>query len=209
MQFNEVEKAYGFNILSYEKIKNIYKLITDKGVYCLKTSKYDLKQYNFIISVMMYLINKGYEHILSIYKTKEGELFISLNEGYAYLTDFIEAKEADFKDYTELKMCIEAIANLHILSRGFRYDIRLRDYYGKWVEKFKKRSSELLYFRAMCEAKENKSEFDTIFLKYFDIHYKQSLKCLKDFEKSRYSKIIESHKNFTKYVITIQQIIIF
>ncbi|GIW48730.1 MAG: spore coat protein [Caloramator sp.] len=194
MFFDEVEKAYGFKILSYEKIKNIYKLNTDKGLYCLKISKYDLKQYNFILSVMMYLINKGYEHILPIYKTKDGELFISLNEGYAYLTDFVEAKEADFKDLTELKMCIEAIARLHILSRGFKYDTRIRDYYGKWVEKFKKRSSELLYFRAICEAKEDKSEFDEVFLKYFDMHYKQSLKCLKDFEKSGYIKIMESHK---------------
>ncbi|CDF57221.1 CotS family spore coat protein [Thermobrachium celere] len=194
MFLEKVEKAYGFNVESYEKIKNIYKLITDRGIYCLKVSKYDLKQYNFIISAMNYLIDKGYEHILPIYKTIEGENYLAIDDGYAYLTDFIDAKEVDFKDLTELKMCIEAIAKLHLASRGFKYEIRIRDYYGRWIEKFKKRSSELLYFRAICESKDEKSEFDSIFLKYFDLHYRQSLKCLKDFETSNYFKIMESHK---------------
>lgn len=193
MLFDVVEKSYDIKVYDYQRIKNIYKLITDKGDLCLKISRYDEKQYKFIISAIKYLEDKKFEHILPLFKTVDGEDFIKLDEGFGVLMNFIDAREADFKNFYDLTMCINTLSNLHLKSRGFYYEYKQRNIYGRWIEKFKKRSNELIYFKALCEEKEHKSEFDNIFLKYFDKHYKQSLKTLRDFEKTLYKNIMDEH----------------
>lgn len=194
-----VEGNYDFAVNNMEQIKNAYKISTNEGYKCLKVSRYELEQFKFIIESIKHLIKKGYSSVLPPYAARNGEDFIKLPWGYGYLCDWIEAREADFKNPVELKLCVDALSDLHYTSRGFSapQESRGRNYYGKWLKKFRKRCDELLYFKALIKAKDKTSEFDRTYLKYFDIHYRQGLKTLSDIEKSEYFNIMEEHKKLS------------
>lgn len=194
-----VEANYNFIVNDIEKIKNAYKINTNEGYKCLKLSKYDVGQFKFIMEAIGYLVKNGCEAVLHPYSTRNGEDFIKFNTGYGYMCDWIESREADFKNPVELKLCVEVLSNLHYTSRGFvaPREARGRNYYGKWVKKFKKRCDELLYFKALIKAKDEPTDFDKYYLKYFDIHYKQALKTVADIEASKYFMIMEEHKKLS------------
>ena len=44
-----IENDYGYKVEDIEKIKNAYKIKTNIGDKCFKASRYDLKQFDFII----------------------------------------------------------------------------------------------------------------------------------------------------------------
>lgn len=194
-----VENNYTFIVNDVERIKNAYKINTNEGYKCLKLSKYDAGQFKFIMEAIKYLIKNGYNSILHPYSTRDGEDFIKFDSGYGYLCDWIDSREADFRNPVELKLCVDALSELHYTSRGFAApkESKGRNYYGKWVKKFKKRCDELLYFKALIKSKDKPSEFDKYYLKYFDIHYKQGLKTTLNIEESRYFEIMEEHKKLS------------
>ncbi|TDT62315.1 CotS family spore coat protein [Fonticella tunisiensis] len=191
-----LESSYNIEILSIEKIKNVYKIKTEDGYKCLKFSKYDINQFNFIISAIDHLLRRGFKNILPPYSTQKGDKYIKLDGGYGFLTDWIESREANFKNSAELKLCVKTLAEFHLSSRGFDFPegAKGRNYYGRWIRKFKKRCDELLYFKALIKSKDSLSQFDNIYLKYFDVHYKQALKAIKDLEESNYLEIMKGHQ---------------
>lgn len=194
-----VEANYNISVNNVERIKNAYKLNTNEGDKCLKVSRYDAGQFKFIMEAIKHLIKNGCSFVLPPYITKAGEDHIRLNLGYGFLCDWVESREADYKNPVELKLCVDTLSNLHYCSRGYTAptESRGRNYYGKWIKKFKKRCDELLYFKALIKSKEELTEFDKLYLKYFDIHYRQGLKTLLDLEGSRYFEIMEEHKKLS------------
>lgn len=194
-----IELNYPVKVIETEKIKNVYKIKTEDGYKCLKLSKYDSGQFNFIMKAIKHLLDKGCDSVLPPYSTLGGKEYIKYDEGYAYMCDWIDSREANFKNPVELKFCIDTLSNLHILSRGFEApaETKGRNYYGKWVKRFQKRCDELVYFKALIKSKEQISEFDKLYLKYFDIHYRQALKSINDIEGSDYFSIMESHKQLS------------
>lgn len=191
-----IRENYGIVVLGVEKIKNVYKVKTENGLKCFKASKYDVRQFDFIINSVEHLTNKGFKGVLPIYKTLDGRKYVKTDTGYGFLCDWIESREASFKNPVELKKCVETLSELHLTSRDFKMeDIpRVRKYYGRWQEKFSKRCNELIYFKALIASKEKRTEFDNIYLKYFDIHYRQGLRAISDIEGSRYKEIMKEHE---------------
>lgn len=190
-----IEDNYGYEIENVEKIKNAYKIKTTEGYKCFKASKYDYKQFDFIINAILHLIKNGYENVVDIKTTADNKKYINYDKGYGFLCDWIDSREANFDNPIELKKCVESLSRLHVASMGFNHKINsgVRNLYGKWINRFKKRCDELLYFKAILSGKKSHSEFDYIYLKYFEKHYKQALKAIRDLETSEYINISERH----------------
>lgn len=191
-----IENNYGFKVYNITKVKNAYKIDTDQGLKCFKHSNYDIKQYEFIIGAMQYLINNGYKHILNLQSTVNGEKYIENKYGFGFICDWIKSNEVNFDNEMELKLSIECLSELHIASRGFKFDYKceIRNLYGKWIKRFKRRCDELLYFKAIIKNKYFKSEFDRLYLSYFDEYYSQALKAVREFVDSKYFQIMEHHR---------------
>ena len=65
---DEVEKSYGFNIKSIDKIKNVYKIKNENDKeYCLKVIRYEFKHFYFIFSAMK---SPPYSNSKSIFLSK-------------------------------------------------------------------------------------------------------------------------------------------
>lgn len=191
-----LNENYDIKALEVEKIKNVYKVRTEDGFRCFKASKYDIRQFSFIVSSISHLSERGFEGILPVYNTKDNRKFIKLDNRYGFMCDWINSREASFKNPVELKKCVETLSNLHLSSRGFNGGeiSRVRRFYGRWIEKFRKRCNELIYFKALITAKDKKTEFDNIYLKYFDIHYRQALDTIRNLEASKYYEIMKEHE---------------
>jgi CotS family spore coat protein len=196
-----IEENYGLEVGSIEKNKNVYKIETSSGCKCLKISKYDIGQFKFIIAVIKHLLTRDFKAVLPFNSTKSGEVYLRFETGYGFLCDWVDSREANYKNPVELKMCIDTLSNLHLASRGFvpPEETKGRNYYGRWIQRFKKRCDELLYFKALVKSRDIQTEFDNIFLKYFDVHYRQGLKAVRDLENSKYGLIMEKHKKMSGF----------
>lgn len=193
---NRLEKEYGIEIANMEKIKNSYRLSTPEGFMCFKESRYDRDQFQFIISSIEHVMSKGFQSVLPFYKTLDGKNFIKTDKGYGFMCPWINSREADFKNPVELRLCLKTLAQFHLYSRGAEGKVPgCRSLQGKWIQRFKKRCDQLLYFKALISLKEKKSQFDVMYLRSFDIHYRQALKAIRDLEGSSYLNIMENQKS--------------
>ena len=194
---NLIENNYGYTVQSVEKIKNAYKINTDRGIKCFKASKFDINQFEFIIGAITHLMDNKFDGVIDIQPTINNKNYVEFDKRYGFLCDWIDSREANFGNPIELRMCINTLSKLHIASKGFKpkINIGIRNLYGKWIKRFKKRCDELLYFKALITKKDHYSEFDNIYLECFDIHYNQGLKTIKDLERSNYLDIMDIHKS--------------
>ncbi len=189
---NRLQREYHIEIGSMEKIKNSYRLSTPQGFMCFKESRYDQSQFQFIISSIEHVLSNGFQSALPFYETAEGRSFIKTDKGYGFMCSWINSREADFKNPVELRLCLSTLAQFHLCSRGAAQEAPgCRSLLGKWIERFKKRCDQLLYFKALISLKEKKSQFDSIYLRSFDLHYRQALKTIRDLENSSYLTLME------------------
>lgn len=195
-----IEKNYNLDVIEIEKFKNAYRVKTTDGYKCFKISKYDENQFNFIMNAIKHLELNGCKNILPACPKIDGSYFLKLDKSYGYVCKWIDSREANYSNPVELKMCIDALCNLHVASIGFNPENvpKCRNYYGKWIEKFEKRCGEMLYFKASIMSKDKKTEFDDTYLLHFTSHYKQALKAVSDLKASKYYEIIENHKSLNE-----------
>lgn len=191
-----IEKNYNIDVIEVDKFKNAYRVKTSDGYKCFKISKYDENQFIFIMNAIKHLELNGCKNILPAFPKIDGSSFLKLDVGYGYICKWVDSREANYNNPVELRMCIDALSSLHEASRGFKPENipKCRNYYGRWIEKFEKRCSEMLYFKASITSKDKKNGFDDSYLMHFNSHYKQALKAVSDLKNSKYFDVIENHR---------------
>ena len=168
---DEVEKSYGFNIKSIDKIKNVYKIKNENDKeYCLKVIRYEFKHFYFIFSAMKYLMEKELESMVPFLKTLNGMEYIELDSKYGYLTEWIDARQANYDNMVDIILAVEAMSKLHLTSRGFvdTEKMKPRIGWGKWIETFNTRIDEIYDFKNRILKKDIKSEFDQLYLEVLE-----------------------------------------
>lgn len=191
-----IESKYNINVNKTDKIKNAYKVESSSGMLCFKQSHYDIRQFTFILGAIQHLIDAGFEFVLPFIETNDGQKYIKTDKGYGFLCRWIDSREADFDNPVELKMCVETLSAMHTLARN--YDCTdvppVRDCTGRWCERFKKRCNDILYFKTQIIGKEEKTEFDSIYMKHLDSYYRQGFKTIRDISKTNYKSIMDNAK---------------
>lgn len=160
-----VEEQYNLNVISYDKLKNIYKIITDNGVYALKIIKYERKHLNFILEAMNHLQRNEFKSVPEFVQTKSGKDYIEFGEYYAYLIPWIYSRLSNYDNPYDLKSVSRKLAELHNSSEGFiiTEDMKPRIYWGRWEEIFLTRAEEILDFKKRINQKVKLSNFDKLY----------------------------------------------
>lgn len=192
-----IQNNYNINVKKAEKVKSVYKIETVDKTYCFKVSRYDIKQFAFIIEAILFLYKKGFKGILPIYKTYDEKDYINTEDGYGFLCDWVDSRQVNFNNPVELRLCVETLGDLHTLSRGFNPSgvPRVRDVYGKWIDKFQKRYDELLCFKTHAASLNNPREFDSLYLQYFDAYLKQAYNAIQNLKNSNYEILMKKEKS--------------
>lgn len=194
-----LEENYNIKIIEAEKIKNVYKLKTNKGLKCFKLSRYRKELVEFIINSIEHVKSRGYDNVLEPILSESGEKYISFKNGYGYLCDWIPSREADFKNPVDLKLCVKALSNFHKSSWDFnQLDVAVgRRYYGKWINKFNKRFKQMKEFKRIAECRLNQSDFDKVYIESFDKNIKRAEKSIKALKEGSYQSVVDRHKSFS------------
>lgn len=161
-----VQESYGFEILDIEKIKNVYKIKTFDNYLCLKVIGYNFHHFYFIVSAVKHLQNNGFERIPKLINTLGNKEYIALDNHFAYLTPWVSARICNYDNPLDLELAAAKLAELHKKSIGFEVDDRMQPRVGwfKWIDTFGARRDEILGFKAKILMKDQKSEFDHLYL---------------------------------------------
>ncbi|WP_373471349.1 CotS family spore coat protein [Carnobacterium alterfunditum] len=183
-----VQDNYSIYINDIQKIKNVYKIKTENEMYCLKIINYEFKHFLFIVGAIKHLQRNGFESIPEIIETIDNMEFITLENKYAYLTPWVDARECDYDNPEEIKLCTTKLAQLHKKSLNFRVtpDMKPRIAWLKWIETFKTRRNEILDFKRRISEKETITEFDNYYLKIMEGELERSNRSISNLCKSEY-----------------------
>ena len=193
----KVKESYSLCIENIEKIKNVYRIETKDQMYCLKIINYDFGHFLFIISAIKHLQNNKFQNIPQIITTKDNKEYIAIENKYAYLTPWLNARECNYDNPVEIKLCTSKLAELHTKSLNFEItpDMNPRVGWLKWIETFKTRAREILDFKRRISEKEHKTEFDISYLRIMEEELALSNKSIDNLCKSEYiSKMKEEIK---------------
>ena len=183
-----VQDSYSICINDIQKIKNVYKIRTEKRMYCLKIINYELKHFLFIVGAIKHLQKNGFQSIPEIIKTCDNEEYITLEKKHAYLTPWVDARECNYDDPLDIKLCTSKLAQLHIKSLDFKVtpEMKPRIAWLKWIETFKTREDEILDFKRRINEKENITGFDNNYLKIMEEELLRSKSSISNLCKSDY-----------------------
>lgn len=183
-----VQENYSIHINDIQKIKNVYKIDTENEIYCLKIINYEFRHFLFIVGAIKHLQKNGFESIPQIIETINNEEFITLEKKHAYLTPWVDARECNYDNPEEIKLCTTKLAQLHKKSLNFKVtpDMKPRIAWLKWIETFKTRRNEILDFKRRINEKENISEFDNYYLNIMEGELARSSKSINNLCKSEY-----------------------
>lgn len=170
MSFEQVkeilEEKYAIEIKEVKKIRSIYKVESYDKIYCLKVIKYEYPHFLFILNAIKHLQKNGFEKIPKFIKNKENEEYILFNNNFAYLYSWIEARRSNYSNPIDVLLAASKLAELHKKSEGFEVTEKMKPRIGwkKWIEVFDTRCNEILDFKSRIECKEQKTEFDFLYL---------------------------------------------
>ncbi|MCD2346678.1 CotS family spore coat protein [Clostridium guangxiense] len=202
MDLSEIKEKlssnYEIDTKEIKKIKNVYKITANSSQYCLKEIHYDYGHFLFIVSAIEHLIKNEFECIPDIIRTKDKRNYIKIKEGYAYLTKWIDSKLCDYDNTVELVKAVSALAKLHIKSWGFELTKEMNPRIGwlKWIKQFETRIDEMLDFKKRIEAKEKKTEFDTLYMNMMEEEIIRAKKSIDDIENCDYFYKMEKEINY-------------
>lgn len=183
-----IEKQYGFTPSRAEKIKNVYRIETEDNIYCLKIIKYEFQHFLFIVGAIKHLQNNGFEYIPEIIKTAQGLDYIEVEENFAYLTPWVNARESNYDNPLDVIVAAKKLADLHNKSEGFRVQSNMKPRVGwlKWIETYKTRKDEILDFKNRIDKKDVKSQFDLFYLGLMEEELKRCDRSILHLSQSNY-----------------------
>lgn len=183
-----VRRKYGINPIYAEKIKNVYRVETEDNIYCLKIIKYEFEHFLFIVGAIKHLQNNEFQYVPEIIKTVGGLDYITLDNNYAYLTPWINARESNYDNPLDIIVAAKKLGELHNKSEGFVLEPNMKPRVGwlKWVETYKTRKDEILDFKRRIGKKDVKSKFDLFYLDLMEEELKRCDRSILNLSQSNY-----------------------
>lgn len=183
----------GLRIKQIIPVRSVFRLVTDKGFFCLKKLRFSFDEMCFITEAVAHLKNNGFRNVLGMVEQKSGGSFIDFNGSKYFLTEWIDGRECDFMNPMDLECAVDALCDLHKASEGFRPTIQpeSRDYLGKWPDGFRKRIEEMQLIKEQVSSKPEQNEMDRVYLSYADTCIGDAEDALHMLEQSDYAQLVE------------------
>lgn len=179
-----------FNLKVYDVIpvRSVFLICTDKGEKVLKKVNYTIEELNFINSAMKY-IKKHFKRVMDFVETRDGSIYTLWKNDMYCVMDMVEGRECDYCNPVDIAIASNGLGELHKASEGFRSNLSRKYSSGKLIENFKRRLSEMEFFKNIANMHENKSEFDKLFLDNIDFYIEEIKRSIDILEKSPYYRL--------------------
>jgi spore coat protein I len=205
----EIENKYGINIKSISPYRDAHIIGTSKGKKLLKKNVLSPDRILFIHTAKEHLFNNGFLNLDRYLCTEDGEPFIVIDDNVYTVSDYIDGRECNFDDISDVIKAAKSLASIHNASRGYVPPVssKPRDELGKLPSYFSKRLEDIKRLRNI--AKKEGSKFDFSFLKNFNYIYDLGESALLQINNSKYHELVEKtrldgifcHHDFTYHNI--------
>lgn len=185
-----MELFHRFDLKVYDVIpmRSVFLMCTDKGEKVLKKVNYTVEELNFINNSIKY-IKKHFLRVMDFVETTEGSIYTLWKNDMYCVMDMVQGRECDYCNPVDIAIASRGLGELHKASEGFRSNLPRKCSCGKLIENFKRRLSEMEFFKNIANMHENKSEFDDVFLSNIDFYIDEIKKSINILEKSSYYKL--------------------
>ncbi len=172
-------EAMGLKVNQIIPARNAYRIMTDKGFFCLKKPRFPEEDMDFIFAAVEHLAENGFSNTFRLVRQKNGDSFISFEGEKYFLIEWIDGRECDFLNPLDLDAAIDMLAKLHNAAEGYMPAACPPDrfFYGKWPEYFRRRIDEMELIKERVLSKAEKSDIDGIYLDYVNM-------CIRDGEEA-------------------------
>jgi CotS family spore coat protein len=184
-----VMHKYDFELVNAEKLRSVYKIITNNGTFCLKRMRHGRsKVKNICILIEELRLNK-FTNVAKYLRTKEGAFYVSYKKDIFYLTEWLEGLECDLTDIDEAINCTKLLAQFHNASSKINHNkIHIRNNLKDLPRVFASNLNDLEKFKRIITNKRIKNEFDVLFLENIEDFYNRGMSALNMLNKSKYYK---------------------
>ena len=209
----EIERQFNIKIESIKANKGVYYLNTNKGERCLKKINYGPQKLLFVCGAKEHLIKNGFDKVDRYFLNIDGYPYALVNEDLYTLSMWLKGRECDFHKIDEVKLAASTLAKLHIASKGYDppENSKLKSDLGRWPGLMKKRLKALDKMKEMARKKNNKSDFDLLYIKSVEFYKelaKEASKVLMTSDYERLCEIAEKEKILCHHDFTYHNIII-
>lgn len=193
-------KHWGLKVLNWEKIKDVYKVETDQGLKNLKTSPLIPQRLLFVHQAINHLVKNGFQKMTPLIPTLTGFTCVCEDRLAYSLFNWIEGRQCDFRNQSELIRSTKILAEFHQKSEGFTPPAgsNMRNRLGKCLRHFEERFQDLLDFKEMALTQPNDS-FAQLYLENVDFFLPMAWEAITKLKSSSYANLVDRinlHKPF-------------
>lgn len=180
---------YKYHIVSAEKVRSVYKIVTGNGNFCLKKMKHGRnKAKNGYFLTEELLLNK-FTNIAKYIRTKDGAFSVSYKKNIFYLMEWLDGVECDLTNIDEAVNCTKLLAEFHIATKKIDHNkISIPNNLKNWAKVFNTDLNNIEKFKRIILGKRIKNEFDILFMKNVDNFYSRGISSIKMLNNSGYYK---------------------
>lgn len=209
----EIVKQFNLQLESISPTRGVYLIKTSKGVKCLKRLNYGAQKLLFIYGAKEHLINHGFPNVDNYILTPSGDPYIEHGDDIYVITEWIEGRECDFRNYSETLKASSTLAKLHEASKGYEiYDgAKLKSDLGRWHHLMTKRKDSLKKMKSIAESKLDKTDFDRLFIDNVELYVGLANEAIDTLSRSEYDEVVRrtlEEKSFCHHDYTYHNIIL-
>ncbi len=176
----------------FEKVRDVYKVYTQNGLKNLKLSPLVPGRILFVHHAIAHLNQRGFSKMTPLIPTKTGETSV-FDPNFAYtLFDWIEGRQCDYRNKTELVDSMKVLADFHQKTSGFTPPptSNMRDHLGKCLKHFEERYQDLLRFKELALTLP-KDQFAASYLANVEAYLTMAAEAIAKMKKSDYHTLVE------------------
>lgn len=194
---NDLFIELGIKVIDIIPLRKVFLIKTETGNIILKLMDVGLDRIEFIDKCIK-TIYKKYKNIIRFRKFESGKPYIEWKNRIYIIMDILKGREAAFTSEIEYKMCIRALAQMHIGANQGLTNKDIRTYMDEPLfKKFDKNLEIIISIKNDVNKFKYKNEFDELFLQNADkiINQIKQARTMLDIEK--YKKYRENRDNIT------------
>ena len=192
----QIMQHWGLTVCDVQKIKDVYKVRTEVGNINLKVSPLIPQRLLFVHQAIAHLQNHQFSKMYPLIPTLDGRTYISDGQ-YAYsVFHWIEGRQCDFSDPTELVTATQILAEFHQKAIGFipPDHSNMRNRIGKCHRHFEEHYQDLLQFKELA-ATMPQDPFAKYYLHYVDLFINMAVQAITKLKNSSYPDLVRIAKN--------------
>ena len=186
-----IYEEFGLEIRSIVPYKDSHMLITSKGKKLLKKIQFSPERLVFIHGAKEHLVENGFSNVDRYIESLNRQPYFTYEDSNYCISDFIEGRECNFDNDTDLLNSALLLGNMHKASKGYipPGGCKEQDDLGKLPAYFKKRLDDIRKLKKL--ANRRKSGLDHMFLEYVDYFSTLGEETLVELEKSAYFTLVD------------------